>query len=98
MVALTILNQLGGNQFLAMTGAKNLVRSEDALSFSIGRNNSKANRVVITLDEATDTYIISFWKVSPRTGNMAIINEYAGVYCDQLRNIFESTTGLRTSL
>lgn len=98
MVAQTILAQLGGNKFLAMTGAKNLVSSEDSLSFSIGRNNSGANRIVICLDSGSDTYIMGFWKVSTAKGTVSILNEVTGVYADQLCDIFERHTGLATRL
>ena len=42
-VANTILNQLGGNQFLAMTGCKNLLGFENGLQMRIPKNGSKAN-------------------------------------------------------
>ena len=45
-----ILAQLGGNRFLAMTGAKQLVDLGDGLQFSIGRGaKNKANKVVVRL-------------------------------------------------
>lgn len=98
MVAQTILNQLGGNKFLAMTGAKNLVSSEESLSFSIGKNQSGANRIVIALDYGRDTYTMGFWKVSPKKGTVSILNEVSGAYADQLCSIFERHTGLATRL
>ena len=44
-VANTILNQLGGNQFLAMTGCKNLLGFENGLQMRIPKNGSKARRL-----------------------------------------------------
>ena len=38
-----ILQQLGGNKFLAMTGAKNLVGDGNTLRMTLPRNGSKAN-------------------------------------------------------
>ena len=49
-VAKTILEQLGGNQFCMMTGAKNLVDCGDALAMRIGRNSSNSNYLKITLN------------------------------------------------
>jgi len=99
-VAKTILEQLGGNRFIAMTGAKNLLGAEDNLSFKLPANFAKdgINTVVITLD-ASDTYRLKFVKLgrAPKF-SITLVKEYEGIYCDQLREIFEKTTGLRTSL
>ena len=37
-IATTILQQLGGSRFIAMTGAKNLVAEENALIFRLPEN------------------------------------------------------------
>ena len=58
-IAATILAQLGGSRFIAMTGAKNLVNHGSALTFKIGRNSSKANMVRVTLN-SDDTYTVDF--------------------------------------
>jgi len=49
-VSQTMLSQLGGNRFIAMTGSKNFVGSDDALSFKLVPNQSKAKymRIVLT--------------------------------------------------
>jgi hypothetical protein len=49
-VSQTILSQLGGNRFIAMTGSKNFVESDGALSFKLVPNQSKAKymRIVLT--------------------------------------------------
>ena len=49
-VSQTILSQPGGNRFIAMTGSKNFVGSDDALSFELVPNQSKAKymRIVLT--------------------------------------------------
>ena len=46
-VARTILSQLGGNKFAAMTGAKNFVDCGDALSMRIGRNKTSSKTNVL---------------------------------------------------
>ena len=61
-VAETILAQLGGNRFIAMTGAKDFLGDASALHFRIPSNRTKANRVTITL-RADDTYNIEWFSV-----------------------------------
>lgn len=96
-VAQTILEQLGGNRFIAMTGARNFVGSDDSLSFGIPgtMTTNKANRVHVTLT-AADLYDVTFVRLHGL--KMAIVGEVSGVYADQLRAVFESATGLRTAL
>ena len=98
-VAQTILQQLGGNKFLAMTGAKNLTygtNKEGLPQYSFKFPMSKvANYCRITL-EATDTYTMEFMKI--RGTNHTSLLPITGVYCDQLATCFEGMTGLRTSL
>lgn len=94
-VANTILEQLGGNKFIAMTGAKNFVGDTDSLMFSIGRNSSKANKVRVTL-MPSDTYKVEFFQF--RSLDLKVLKAYEDVYVDNLRSIFTSYTGLDTSL
>lgn len=60
-VADTILEQLGGNKFLAMTGAKNLLADGNTLRMTLPKNRSRANRLWITLD-SNDTYTMNFFR------------------------------------
>lgn len=94
-IAATILAQLGNNKFIAMTGAKNLMGLGDGLSFQIGRNSSKANRVKIKL-AADDTYTVSFARYAKL--DVKQLEQFDGIYCDQLREVFTRYTGLETSL
>lgn len=52
-IAKTILDQLGGRSFIRMTGAKNLMTTENGICFRIPY--PKVNAVRITLDD-DDTY------------------------------------------
>lgn len=70
-IAQTILAQLGGNQFVTMTGANHLVASSNGLYFRIGRNATKCNLVKIELT-ANDTYTMQFWN-QPREANIYTI-------------------------
>jgi len=110
-VAKEILNQLGGNKFLAMTGSKNLAGGDNFLSMRLAKNQSRANYLKITLTPL-DTYNMEFInyvkaKVKVDASNKAVsykpdklvaVRSLDGVYGDQLQEIFASVTGLRTHL
>lgn len=110
-LANVILQQLGGNKFIAMTGAKNLLALENGIRFTIGRNASKANRVEITLN-GLDLYDIKFIKHTPykikvdyNKGTVketqeksVVLKEYNDIYCDMLQELFTEFTGLYTHL
>ena len=95
-VATTILNQLGGNKFRVMTGAKNFMDHGNALSMRIGRNSSNSNYLKITLNDS-DLYDVRFSKVT-KVGEEKSVREFNDVYNDMLVEIFESHTGMYTSL
>ena len=95
-VATTILNQLGGNKFRVMTGAKNFMDHGNALSMRIGRNSSNSNYLKITLNDS-DLYDVRFSKVT-KMGEEKSVREFNNVYNDMLVEIFESHTGMYTSL
>ena len=94
-VAKTILQQLGGNKFIAMTGAKNLGASGKSLSMKIGRNSKSINYVVITL-KSSDLYDVEFIRM--RGAKRTVVKKVKGVYADMLQKIFTKYTGMRTSL
>lgn len=106
-VANTIINQLGGNKFIVMTGAKNFIALENGVKFNIGRNNSKANTVTITLN-SLDLYDVIFSKFTPFKFNVKtmtareekneIVKTYDSCYSDMLQDVFTSVTGLYTHL
>lgn len=94
-IATTILNQLGGKHFQVMTGARDFAATGKGVQFKIGRNGSKANIVVIEL-EANDTYALKFCRFYKM--EFSELESFDDVYCDQLKEIFTSYTGLATSL
>ena len=95
-VARTILSQLGGNKFCAMTGAKNFIDTGDGLSMKIGRNKTSSHYLKITLN-MMDLYDVRFSRVSPMGGERSV-TEYNNVYNDSLVDVFEKHTGMYTSL
>jgi hypothetical protein len=94
-VAQIILAQLGGNRFVAMTGAKGFASAPRTLVFSIGRNASRANRVRITLT-GRDDYDVEFSRYA--NYEQKTLKTFEGVYADQLRAIFSEFTGMALSL
>lgn len=95
-VAKTILEQLGGNKFAAMTGAKNFVSDTNSLTFTIGKNAAKVNKVVVCYDRSNDEYNVGFYNV--RGFEAKTIRNVDGVQADRLCAVVEDVTGLRTSL
>jgi hypothetical protein len=105
-VAEIIYSQLGGKMFMVMTGSNNMLYSENSLELRIAKNNSKANRLRITL-ECNDTYTMKFYRYSAARfdDNLELveakeetIEEYKDVYSDMLQDIFTEVTGLCTHL
>ena len=98
-IAQTILNQLGGRRFVAMTGAKNFVAdSENAkLSFKLPARFAKngINHVSIRLTPM-DVYTVKFSKIW--ASKVTEISNHNDIYCDMLVELFESETGLYTHL
>jgi hypothetical protein len=97
-VAKTIAQQLGGNKFKAMTGAKNFVfLPEGGLQFSLPAGSAKngINLVTITLNP-DDEYDIVFYR--KRGVAMKEVTRTDGVQASGLRGLFEQETGLATSL
>lgn len=95
-IANTIRQQLGGNRFATMTGAKDFVGGSNFLQFSIGRGaKNRANKVRVTL-EATDTYTIEFFRVV--SCNVRNVGEARNVYASGLQAVFRAATGFDTHL
>ena len=91
--AKTILEQLGGWMFCAMTGARNLTDHGRALSFRLPSNfaTSGINYVKVTLTDA-DLYDVTYGKV--RGLKYAVVATSEGLYFDMLRADFSEKTGL----
>ena len=99
-VATTILAQLGGQRFKVMTGASSFAAGVDQLTFRLPSNltRNKIKGVKITLTPA-DLYTMEFLAQKGRpTFKVVTVEKIEDVYCDQLAEIFERVTGLRTSL
>lgn len=95
--AIDIMQQLGGNKFIAMTGSTNFVYDEQSQSISmkLRRNASKAQYLKILLT-VMDVYTMQF--ISFTSGELVIVKECNNVYNDGLQSMFTSVTGLNTHL
>jgi hypothetical protein len=97
LVAKTILQQLGGNQFIAMTGSHNFVYGNNQLVMTLSKNKLNAKYLKITLTPL-DTYTMEFFSIDNKTLETKSIKEIPMVYHDQLQEIFTEYTGLFTHL
>ena len=92
-----LLQQLGGNKFIMMTGAKNLAvdKAKNTLHMKIGRNAKGISHLRIKLTGA-DLYDMEFLQI--RAGNIKVKAKVKGIYADQLQKMFTKHTGMYTSL
>jgi hypothetical protein len=99
-VADIILAQLGGNRFIAMTGAKNFLQDKRNLQFDLprGTTKNKATRVQVTLITDKDTYTVDFHSWNGRKFEFKHVATIEDVYADNLQTVFTQHTGLYTHL
>lgn len=100
MIAKTILQQLGGNRFIVMTGSKEFIDMGNGLRMNLAKNKTSANRLDIVYDEGKDLYRMRFFRrtFSKKTFEVKVrdITNYEEVYCDMLESVFTEVTGLYT--
>ena len=94
-IANTILEQLGGNRFIAMTGSRVNGFSKESLNFKLIRNKSKANFLNIKLN-SLDLYDVKFNKFFKH--DLKLVKEFNNVYAEDLKELFTKETGLNVSL
>ena len=92
----TILNQLGGSKFIAMTGAKDFVTSEREVKFRIGRGARDGMNVIVVALAADETYTMTGAKL--RSFKFQELRKIENIYAEDLRHFFKDLTGLDTSL
>lgn len=106
-----VLNQLGGNHFLSMTGTKNITYSTNSniigMTLRTKLNLSKCNNLRITLND-NDLYTMQFIKhsnmrINNKTGKVTdsktiVKFEYKDVFEKDLQRIFTEVTGFDTHL
>ena len=91
MIAKTILEQIGGRRFAAMTGSKDFIDMGNGLRMSLARN---------IYDAGADLYNMRFYRrtFSKKTFECKTkdIETHEGIYCDMLEEMFTMVTGLYT--
>ncbi len=90
MIAKTILEQIGGRRFAAMTGSKDFTDMGNGLRMSLARNKTSANRLDIIYDGGADLYNMRFYRktFSKKTfeSRTKDIETHEGIYCDMLEH------------
>lgn len=107
IIASSIMQQLGGSKFKAMTGCKDVYAIDNGLQFKLPSRFAKKsiNCVQIKLN-GNDLYDVSFIAITnrkdPKFGvRMPFakdVSKFEDIYCDQLQEIFTRETGLDTHL
>lgn len=95
-----IIEQMGGRKIFAMAfkSCAYAVTPKPSVTFLVApslKKAAKCTHVRVTL-EPSDTYKVEFVKVRGTTAKT--IREVADVYCDQLKELVEKSTGLYLSL
>ena len=100
MIAQTILQQIGGKRFTAMTGSRDYINMGNGLRMSLASNKTSANRLDIIYDAGADLYNMRFYRrtfskktFECRTKDIAV---HEGIYFDMLEEMFTMVTGLYT--
>lgn len=99
-IAQTILQQLGGHHFIAMTGATNLIADAHSLGFRLPAHFAKKAIRFIRIDlEPSDTYRVSFFAQGKApTGEIKLVADDEDISVENLRQLFTEVTGLYTHL
>ena len=100
MIAKTILQQIGGRRFTAMTGSRDFIDMGNGLRMSLTRNKTSANRLDIIYDAGTDLYNMRFFRktFSKKTfeSKSKDVEVHEGIFFDMLEEVFTQVTGLYT--
>lgn len=99
IVATTILEQLGGNRFIAMTGAKHFIVHDKGLSFHLPSRFAKngINRINIKLNPM-DTYDVTYGKWNQKSFEIIPVEKDEGCFVEDLRRRFTEVTGLDVTI
>lgn len=94
-MAQTILGQYGGTRFLAMTGARDMVVTENGLIFRLPKAKAGITHVKTEVNPC-DLYDVEFWVIN--SSKIALVNTARDVGCENLREVFTDNTGLYCTL
>lgn len=93
IVAERILKQLGGQTFVALTGAKEFCAGKDYIIFRVPDTKNGINKIMVKSDKDRNVYSIEFLKIDTEKG-IKIINKKDNVQAENLKHIFAITTGM----
>jgi spore coat polysaccharide biosynthesis protein SpsF (cytidylyltransferase family) len=93
--ATAVMQQLGGNQFIRITGSTNFVVGDDVLTFKVGSGAAKGIKYVKITLTPMDVYKVEFVKVK-RDLTLVVVACHEMVYDDMLQDIFTAETGFYT--
>lgn len=96
-IAQTILDQLGGQKFLAMTGAQYLVHGQNSKGNFLQFKIRGGKTIVITLTE-DDEYSVEMLRLNRKTFEFKTLRAARHVFACQLQDVFTAVTGLHTKL
>lgn len=96
-IAQTIREQLGGNKFTAMTGARDFINHGNGLSFRLPRATGPQKITHIRINLVNDTYEIECMRIRGFTEPVSLSID-TGVHAANLQAHFTMRTGLATSL
>lgn len=93
-----ILQQLGGNKFISMTGAKQFTKKESPkeFRFRIGGGAKKGINMIKIILTGKDLYDIEFLKAGK--SDFKIIQKELDVQAEDLQDVFMGVTGFDTRL
>jgi hypothetical protein len=99
-VAKTIFNQLGGDRFLVMTGSSSVIIENGLLLKLKITRVAKYLEIVLNGNDmfGNDMYDLTFFNLDRKSGQKKIKEQIMDVYAEQLVEIFENYTKLRTRL
>lgn len=95
-IARTILQQMGGNRLAVMTGAKAFLDLGNGVSFRFPQPAAGRPNYCKVILEPSDTYTVTFGRI--RGDRVLNPQEFDQVYCSDLIELFEDTTGLYLTL
>lgn len=97
-IASVIVQQLGGNKFIVMTGAKRVTVLDMGVGFQLPTAAKGINWVEITLDYQQDLYRVGFYTVNTRTFGKTEVHSCDGLDVEQMVAAFKDQTGLSIRL
>jgi hypothetical protein len=92
----TILNQLG-RVTLAMLGCSQPLATESGVQFAIQGSPKRIRKLVVNLDQGTDTYTVEGWSKRGRF-DWFCAETVTDVHVGELHRVIEGMTGLYTRL